>query len=54
MQEALLFAMLDSIVAAGSGLAYPSQTLYLTRDKPALPAEPQPAATSAAAASPAS
>ena len=27
-------SILDIIVAAGSGVAYPSQTLYVTRDKP--------------------
>jgi len=33
-QEELLLNILDIIVAAGSGLAYPSQTLYMTREKP--------------------
>ncbi len=37
-QEELLMSILDIIVAAGSGLAYPSQTLYLARDKPHDPA----------------
>ncbi|MEO8594001.1 MAG: mechanosensitive ion channel family protein [Candidatus Solibacter sp.] len=32
-QEELLLAIMDIIVAGGSGFAYPSQTLYLTRDK---------------------
>ena len=32
-QEALLLDILDIIVACGSGLAFPSQTMYVTRDK---------------------
>ena len=32
-QEDLLLAVLDVIVACGSGLAFPSQTTYLARDK---------------------
>jgi len=32
-QEELLMNILDIIVASGSGLAYPSQTIYVTRDK---------------------
>ncbi len=32
VQEELLFALLAIVERAGSGLAYPSQTLYLTRD----------------------
>ena len=35
LQEELLLAILDIIVANGSGLAYPTQTMYLTRDRPA-------------------
>ena len=31
-------SILDIIVAAGSGLAFPSQTLYMTRDTPLDPA----------------
>jgi MscS family membrane protein len=33
-QEELLLAIMDIIVAGGSGIAYPSQTLYMTRDQP--------------------
>ena len=32
-QEELLLAIMDIIVAGSSGLAYPSQTLYITRDR---------------------
>ena len=38
IQEELLMSILDIIVAAGSGVAYPSRTLYMTRDKPHDPA----------------
>jgi len=38
IQEGLLMSILDIIVAAGSGLAFPSQTLYMTRDTPLDPA----------------
>lgn len=33
-QEELLMSILDIIVAAGSGVAFPSRTLYVKRDKP--------------------
>jgi MscS family membrane protein len=46
-QEELLMSILDIIVAAGSGLAYPSQTLYVTRDKPHDPASVDQAAARA-------
>jgi MscS family membrane protein len=38
-QEELLMSIMDIIVACGSGFAFPSQTLYLTRDKPHDPAQ---------------
>ena len=34
VQEELLFQVLDAVAAAGAGLAFPSQTLYLGRDVP--------------------
>jgi MscS family membrane protein len=37
LQEQLLFGIIDIVAAGGSGFAYPSQTLYMTRDKPADP-----------------
>jgi MscS family membrane protein len=37
-QEELLLSIFDLIVAAGSGLAFPCQTTYLTRDKGHAPA----------------
>ena len=33
IQEELLLGIMDVIVAGGSGFAYPSQTLYMTRDQ---------------------
>ncbi len=37
-QEELLLGILDIVVAGGTGLAFPSQTMYVTRDKPTDPA----------------
>jgi len=34
VQEELLFSFLDAVAAAGAGLAFPSQTLYLGKDTP--------------------
>jgi len=34
VQEELLFLVLDAVAAAGAGIAFPSQTLYLGKDTP--------------------
>jgi MscS family membrane protein len=44
LQEELLLGIMDIILAAGTGLAFPSQTMYVTRDKPQDPAQIESAA----------